>query len=259
MENKNKVNFIDSLQVFYEGEFDVNLLKKGRWELVNTLYEKKEINSGKNVIPKKIHQIWLGSEIPHKYKKMCETWSNIHPDWEYRLWSDNDTEEFGLNNEKFNSIKNLGVKSDILRYHILYKYGGIYADTDFICLKSFVHLLVYDFFGCGGVVDNENNPILFNGLFGCSINNDVINKCIKHLDEKNYTVTNFNVIMFLSGPYFFSKQFFDTIDVSSNVIMLPLSFCYPLPAKHRYNIKDINKWVKEESLSIHLWEQSWQN
>ena len=36
----------------------------------------------------------------------------------------------------FSLAKNLGMKSDILRYEILMKYGGIYVDTDYECLKN---------------------------------------------------------------------------------------------------------------------------
>ncbi len=41
----------------------------------------------------------------------------------------------------------LGERVDVLRYDILYQYGGIYADYDCICLKPFdVFVYCYDFF-----------------------------------------------------------------------------------------------------------------
>ena len=33
--------------------------------------------------------------------------------------------------------KILGEKSDIFRYEILYRFGGVYVDTDFECIKPF--------------------------------------------------------------------------------------------------------------------------
>ena len=52
------------------------------------------------------------------------------------------------------SIENKGCKSDILRYEILYQYGGIYVDTDFesikpipkeLLKKSFVACMIHDY------------------------------------------------------------------------------------------------------------------
>ena len=32
-------------------------------------------------IPKIIHQIWLGSPLPERYKQWQRTWTDNHPDW----------------------------------------------------------------------------------------------------------------------------------------------------------------------------------
>ena len=39
------------------------------------------------------------------------------------------------------------MKSDIARYEIIYRYGGVYIDTDFECLRplDFLHY-IYDFY-----------------------------------------------------------------------------------------------------------------
>lgn len=37
----------------------------------------------------------------------------------------------------FDAAKNYGEKSDILRYEILFVYGGVYADVDVECLQPF--------------------------------------------------------------------------------------------------------------------------
>ena len=42
-----------------------------------------------------------------------------------------------LKNQKaYSSAKNWGMKSDILRYEILQKFGGVYIDTDYECLQN---------------------------------------------------------------------------------------------------------------------------
>lgn len=100
-------------------------------------------------IPKIIHQIWLGPKRPPGFfLKFRESWQKLHPDWEYRLWTDADlaTYDFELR-DLFDQSENYGEKSDILRCEILLKYGGIYVDADFECLKPVDELLnKYDFF-----------------------------------------------------------------------------------------------------------------
>jgi len=89
-------------------------------------------------IPKIIHQIWIGGPVPQEFKDFMQSWRDAHPDWEYRLWTDEDVKTFGLYNQTFyDRSDNYGVKSDILKWEIIYRYGGLYVDTDYECLQSF--------------------------------------------------------------------------------------------------------------------------
>ena len=48
-----------------------------------------------------------------------------------------DVKSIILKNKKAYSLaKNWGMKSDILRYEILQKFGGVYIDTDYECLQN---------------------------------------------------------------------------------------------------------------------------
>lgn len=100
-------------------------------------------------IPKIIHQIWLGPKRPPGFfLKFRESWQKMHPDWEYRLWTDADlaTYDFELR-DLFDLSDNYGEKSDILRCEVLLKHGGVYVDADFECLKPIDELTSkYDFF-----------------------------------------------------------------------------------------------------------------
>ena len=99
-------------------------------------------------IPKIIHQIWLGSPVPQQFNKYINSWKNNHPDWEYRLWADDDIVAFGLyNQEMYDEAENYGEKSDIARYEILERFGGVYVDIDFECLQPLDALHhMYDFY-----------------------------------------------------------------------------------------------------------------
>jgi len=90
------------------------------------------------LIPKTIHQIWLGPHpIPPLYKEYMATWKKLHPGWEFVLWTDKDVERWNFTSKDlFHRASSYQEKSDILRYEILFLYGGVYMDVDYVCLKS---------------------------------------------------------------------------------------------------------------------------
>ena len=67
------------------------------------------------------------------------------------------------NNFAFSQASNWGMKSDIFRYEILMKYGGVYIDTDYECLinigrrKNIKYLSSHiEFFFYHFVMDNKS-------------------------------------------------------------------------------------------------------
>src|SRR5271157_4561121 len=123
-----KEPFWKSMSWCYNGEN----ITDPTWKLIENRYNNFEYKEDK--IPKIIHQIWLGGDLPKKYFKLIETFKKFNPDWIHMLWTDENIKDLDLiNKEIFDKQINMGSKSDILRYEILKKYGGIYFDTDFEC------------------------------------------------------------------------------------------------------------------------------
>ena len=92
-------------------------------------------SEGQPHIPRKLHQIWLGSPVPENLKLAISTWQNWDG-WEYHLWTEKDLPHIRLRNQKlFDSLSNFGEQSDLLRYEILSQQGGLYLDVDCICLN----------------------------------------------------------------------------------------------------------------------------
>ena len=80
-------------------------------------------------IPKIIHQIWLG---PNKQPDIwMNSWKNNYinkyPEWTYKLWTEQEIDELNLINKKqYENEKFYNGKSDIARYEILYRFGGVF-------------------------------------------------------------------------------------------------------------------------------------
>lgn len=115
-----------------------------------------------HLIPRIIHQIWIGgSPIPKEFLVFAAGWRRLHPDWEYCLWTDGQLPDL-VNDGVFHAIPSLAGKADVLRYELIWRFGGIYVDMDFECLRP-VDPLLEDI--SAFIADQRvNRPI--NGLFG---------------------------------------------------------------------------------------------
>jgi hypothetical protein len=121
----------------------------------------------RDAIPKIIHQIWIGPHTPPS--NMMSTWKTKHPDYEYILWTEAEVAKRGFIFEtqaKMDIMKEYCGKADLMRYEILYKYGGIFIDADSICIEPFD-----DYFMSNPVFltyENENvrKGLISNGTIG---------------------------------------------------------------------------------------------
>ena len=109
----------------------------------------KTPSSTSPIIPKIIHQIWLGPKsIPQNYQYYLATWKMYHPDWQFKLWREEDlVKEKFASMDLFWSARSYQERSDLARYEILKRYGGLYIDTDIECFANFNELHhKYDFY-----------------------------------------------------------------------------------------------------------------
>lgn len=149
-------NYIQTKQDFEDLEFYKAVYEKNKREQFNPgpLFK----------IPKTVHLIWLGPRpFPQESVENIRTWIAHHPDWTFIFWTDRkrpapcngvetrylDDFEFTMLEKEFHASRNWGERSDILRYEILYKLGGVYIDHDANCLRPFHGLhMGYDFYAC---------------------------------------------------------------------------------------------------------------
>lgn len=91
---------------------------------------------------KLLHRIWIGGPEPAWTREFAATWER--PGWEVIQWDDDSIKTlFPLHNQRLfdeaESIAPLNVgqfRTDVLRYEILFRYGGVYVDADFELLTT---------------------------------------------------------------------------------------------------------------------------
>ena len=102
-------------------------------------------------IPQIIHYCWFGrNPLPNTAKKCITSWKKYLPDYEIKEWNEDnfDVNIIPYTEEAYNARKYAFV-SDYARFWILYRYGGIYFDTDVEVVQSFDDILQRgNFMGC---------------------------------------------------------------------------------------------------------------
>jgi mannosyltransferase OCH1-like enzyme len=228
------------------------------WNILSDRYNIiREQSIGSSKIPKIVHQIWLGGNMPEAERAMVnQVKSNLANGWTHILWTEdniNNLQNF-YSRKLYDQTPNYGQKSDLLRYNILHELGGIYMDTDFILLKQFDELLDVDFF-CG--VSYDDYPSLFNGLIGSSAGNSLI-KDLLELDRP-LMYHDAMKLMDSTGPFFLTRKVFNHIQHNKSICVLPNSFLYPLPNFDRSKSKgsDYKNYIENETICCHMWSSSW--
>ena len=243
----------------FKWDFLLNIEDIEKWNLLSENYQKNfqdmhHNNLLKEKIPKNIHQIWIGpKKLPKKYLNWGRTWIHKNPSWKYKLWTEKEIKKLPLKNKNlFESTNNIGFKSDIARYEILYNFGGLYIDTDFECIQEIPDFLRYfDFVSCLGFA---YTPVILNGFLMSSYKNKIINEIISELNFPKKNKDPMDIIN-ASGPLMLTNIYFKNHD--NNSMVLPSNYCYPYPS-FLINSSVIKKdEVSSISFALHHWEMSW--
>lgn len=137
-----------------------NLMRRGKHsedylnfyrDLYNKNLPSKLDHSQKSMIPKIMHKLWIGPhKLPELYKKYIENCKKLHPDWQHVLWTDKEIAKLELDSYLYTKYKqrgNFSAQKDLVLHEVLYKYGGVFMDTDFDCVQTLDELHhKYDFY-----------------------------------------------------------------------------------------------------------------
>ena len=204
------------------------------------------------MIPKTIHQMWVGSEVPAHIATYTETWRNLHPDWEFLFWDEETIVGLGLaNRDLYQNAHAIAPRApaqfaaDVVRYEVLYSYGGVWVDADFECQRPIDGLI-------GGLTDLTgwlvwevegiwlNNAIMAMPA-GHSLMRDAIDKLPANIEAKEPATNSV-----LSGPQFITPLALTTTDP---VMYLPKDYFYP----YLWNELDRGGESFPDAFAVHHW------
>lgn len=157
------------------------------------------------IIPKIIHQTYKTEDIPEQWIESQQKCINLHPDYEYILWTDEMAHDFIEKQypwflSTFESYEYPIERADAIRYFILYTYGGVYIDLDDGCERRLDPLLKFPAF-----VRKTSPTGISNDVMGSIPGHPFFLKLIKSLKhyKKDWWIP-YMTIMGSTGPIFVS-------------------------------------------------------
>ncbi|KAK3599949.1 hypothetical protein CHS0354_012595 [Potamilus streckersoni] len=120
-----------------------------------------------------IHQTWINKNVPQDFRKCVTSLKVNHPNYAYMFWTDETALKFV--EVMFPNSLPLFInyprdlqRADAIRYMILYKYGGVYADLDILSLRPLDPILRKYF--CVLSQEPYLHPIYYSNFYGLACN-----------------------------------------------------------------------------------------
>ncbi|KAL0949438.1 hypothetical protein HGRIS_009496 [Hohenbuehelia grisea] len=159
-------------------------------------------------IPRILHQTWKTDTLPAKWKDISQACRDMMPDYEYKLWTDENSRRFIQEQypwflETFDGYPYNIQRADAIRYFVLHHYGGVYLDLDIGCLRPLDPLLKYP------VILPKTIPVgVSNDLMFAEKGHPFLQQTIHNLITFDHSwILNYPTVMFSTGPMFLSIQY----------------------------------------------------
>lgn len=163
------------------------------------------LSSGHMIIPKIIHQTYKSTSIPEVWKSGQQRCVDLHPDYQYILWTDEMAREFIAEEypwflPTWDNYRYPIQRADAIRYFALVYYGGVYVDLDDGCQRRLDPLLTVPAFVRKTIPTGISNDVM-----GSVPRHPFFLKAIDSLNRYNRNwIVPYITIMYSTGPLFLS-------------------------------------------------------
>lgn len=197
------MNFVNKKENFLKREEKIKILKEQivkhnekvkQITLYNELNKFWEVkNTYNSIIPLIFYTCWHTKDLPPLMKENYNLLVEQNPEFTHHLYDEDDCRNFIKNNfdddvlHAYNSLIPCSYKSDLWRYCVLYKNGGIYMDIKYKCANNFklIALTESEYF-----VRDRPTHMTYTALIVVKPENQIMLKCInqivKNVKDKFY-------------------------------------------------------------------------
>ena len=242
-------NFKDINFTIFKNKYQ-SIKQLNKYNYLNDINDINKVNLIEKTIPKIIHHIAPSDKTKwHPFWEECyNTWLHKFPETEYehKLWNDEEDLENFIKNDFpfflpiFKSYPYKIQRIDMVKYFILFKYGGIYVDMDYYCYKNFYNTLdmTKPNITCSPWTNVE---FLQNSLMASPKNSFVFLDIIKNEMRRSYITYTLDKISYVSattGPKLISDVF---CRLQSFINPLDKELFNPIKCNYFDNVEKYNK------------------
>jgi len=210
----------------------------------------QRLTASEQAIPKRIHQIWLGGELPEVFARYAKRLQELHPQWEYTLWREQDL-DWLTHKADFDRVPKFATKANIARYEVIHRFGGVYFDTDFEPLRPIDELLT----DCTMAVCPSRHGELNNAFFAATPGHPVLGWMLERMTESIDANFGHNGSPQMCGFQFFTRSVERACAITGEKVKwLPRHVFYP----YNFDQPEFNEsTLFPDSYAIHRWDGSW--
>ena len=207
-------------------------------------------------IPKTIHYIWFGhGEKSELINRCIQKNITLLSDWKIRYWTE---DNYNINRcdymrEAYEHQK-YAFASDYARFELLYKYGGVYLDTDVELLREIPESFLKD----EGFTGIESNYKIAPGLvFACRPGNTIVKEIMEMYQKDHFilpdgtinTKTVVNRVTEIFSKHGFQKNGTEQVVEGFHI--------YPAEYFCAYDFVTRQFAVTDKTVSIHHYAATW--
>jgi hypothetical protein len=225
-------------------------------------------------IPLFLHQTWKTLDLPEDWAANARGWRDLHPTWQYRLWTDEDNRTFIAQHypdllPAFDAYPYNIMRADMVRYCLLHHYGGVYADLDIECLRPLDELLT----GAGFVAVYEpeeqsawvGTDVLSNAFMASRPGHPFLEAVLRRLAGDPSTALTHLDVLHATGPVMLTQVF--RTYAGGGLTLLPSHTIFPFASNapelavlrtEGPASDDLRAALKRRgAFAVHYWANSW--
>lgn len=186
------------------------------------------MNNTENKIPNIIHQLWIGPK-PAPIVLM-NTWKEKNPNFTYILWNEEEFIKRDMTFEcqkRIDEIEEINGKADIMRWELLYKYGGVFIDADSICIEPIDDELMNKKCFSGWEQEEVRKGLIATGTMGFPKNHPLPKAAIKWIKKNEVSQRKASMMAWQSvGPGLLTRLYnsckFNDLHIFPSYTFLPI-------------------------------------
>lgn len=211
------------------------------------------------LIPKVIHYTWFSGEpVPDHLKRCIDTWKRFCPDYDIVRW---DSTNYDLWQNQYMTQafqhQKWGFIADVARLDILYRYGGIYLDSDVELVRNLDELLYQPAF-CSV---ERWGTVNMGGGSGAQPGNPVIKAMLDYRKDEPFVLEDGSLNLMSCGYYETPPLIEKGLQINGQTQLIAdgMMAVYSSDYFHPYEYMNGKLRVTKNTFSIHHFDGGWMN